>query len=226
MLNKLGTHVVFESRANLLGDGSDSGVWNIFWFDRQLETALPAHQRQRGQPQPLRRGEAPRQCLLRFDGDRPAGRRRCAWRPADLPRGHRRQRDPAVHRAVDLRTGQFVGPGRRAERREGHVPERRRPPPERHHGHAALRHRLPRCGRACSTRSPVAARSGIASGPASVPGSSPSTPTTTSAATASADARSGSPPTTRSHYTEGGHERFASTTLGLKPGEPRAGQPE
>jgi Dictyostelium (slime mold) repeat len=36
MLNKLGTHVVFESRANLLGDGTDSGVWNIFWFDRQL----------------------------------------------------------------------------------------------------------------------------------------------------------------------------------------------
>ncbi len=37
MLNKLGTHVVFESRANLLGDGSDSGRWNIFWFDRALE---------------------------------------------------------------------------------------------------------------------------------------------------------------------------------------------
>lgn len=36
MLNKLGTHVVFESRANLLGDGSDTAVWNIFWFDRQL----------------------------------------------------------------------------------------------------------------------------------------------------------------------------------------------
>ena len=37
MMNKLGTHVVFESRANLLGDGSDTGVWNIYWFDRQLE---------------------------------------------------------------------------------------------------------------------------------------------------------------------------------------------
>jgi Tol biopolymer transport system component len=37
MLNKLGTHVIFESRANLLGDGSDTGRWNIFWFDRQLE---------------------------------------------------------------------------------------------------------------------------------------------------------------------------------------------
>ncbi|MGH7894891.1 MAG: hypothetical protein ACREQL_09490 [Candidatus Binatia bacterium] len=37
MLNKLGTHVVFESRADLLGTGADSGVWNIFWFDRQVE---------------------------------------------------------------------------------------------------------------------------------------------------------------------------------------------
>jgi Tol biopolymer transport system component len=36
MLNKLGTHVAFESRANLLGDGADTGRWNIFWFDRQL----------------------------------------------------------------------------------------------------------------------------------------------------------------------------------------------
>jgi len=34
MLNKLGSHLVFESRADLLGDGSDSGVWNIFLFDR------------------------------------------------------------------------------------------------------------------------------------------------------------------------------------------------
>src|SRR5262245_45627411 len=34
MLNKLGTHVAFESRANLLGDGTDTGFWNIFWFDR------------------------------------------------------------------------------------------------------------------------------------------------------------------------------------------------
>lgn len=37
MLNKLATHVVFESRADLLGDGSDTGIWNIFWFDRQTE---------------------------------------------------------------------------------------------------------------------------------------------------------------------------------------------
>jgi hypothetical protein len=36
MLNKLGTHVVFESRADLLGTGADTGHWNIFWFDRQL----------------------------------------------------------------------------------------------------------------------------------------------------------------------------------------------
>jgi Tol biopolymer transport system component len=37
MLNKLGTHVAFESRADLLGSGLDTGIWNIFWFDRQLE---------------------------------------------------------------------------------------------------------------------------------------------------------------------------------------------
>ena len=36
MLNMLGTHVVFESRADLLGNGADTGRWNIFWFDRAL----------------------------------------------------------------------------------------------------------------------------------------------------------------------------------------------
>lgn len=37
MMNQLGDHVAFESRADLLGDGHDTGRWNIFWFDRQLE---------------------------------------------------------------------------------------------------------------------------------------------------------------------------------------------
>src|SRR5262249_11112988 len=34
MLNVDGSHVAFESRADLLGDGHDTGTWNIFWFDR------------------------------------------------------------------------------------------------------------------------------------------------------------------------------------------------
>jgi hypothetical protein len=35
MLNMLGDHVVFESRGDLLNTGADTGIWNIFWFDRQ-----------------------------------------------------------------------------------------------------------------------------------------------------------------------------------------------
>ena len=37
MLNRNGTHVVFESRADLLNDGADTGVWDIYAFDRTNE---------------------------------------------------------------------------------------------------------------------------------------------------------------------------------------------
>ncbi len=37
MLNRFANHVVFESRADLLGTGLDTGIWNIFWFDRATE---------------------------------------------------------------------------------------------------------------------------------------------------------------------------------------------
>ena len=45
MANKLGDHVAFQSRADLLGTGADTGVWQIFWFDR---TSGTLHQLTRG----------------------------------------------------------------------------------------------------------------------------------------------------------------------------------
>jgi len=47
MLNALGRDLVFESRADLLGDGHDTGVWNVFWYDAQ-STSEPLVQVTRG----------------------------------------------------------------------------------------------------------------------------------------------------------------------------------
>src|SRR5262249_39931220 len=36
MVNRDGLHITFESRSDLLGDGHDTGIWQIFLFDRTL----------------------------------------------------------------------------------------------------------------------------------------------------------------------------------------------
>ncbi len=38
MMNRLGTHVAFQSTADLRGTGQDTGIWQIFWYDRGTQT--------------------------------------------------------------------------------------------------------------------------------------------------------------------------------------------
>src|SRR5438552_2865157 len=159
-VRKLGKMVAFESTAALLGDGHDTGVSQIFWYDRgkaQLHQLTggdgPSHHpvvtpHSRLAPALGRAGHGP---AIFFDSAAPrsAGSQ---WRngDADLPRADRRRR-PAADRAAHADPGRrlhavrrrHLVPGARRGRPSPRIPRDDRSPVQRHDRLSSLRPRPP-----------------------------------------------------------------------------------